>query len=205
MAQDHNDIYSIVERLRLVEANLSPVATKKGLTKQQKSVPQLPALFKPKHISVLGSKTDPEHPMKGYAVGADESVDNDQPMLEAEMAEDVIEKVKKSFTDFIKQAEEQIKDSDIKEKKKEDTDLKSKDKRDRDLIAKEQETPAKTVTNECGLWEVFGNDDHGFEIRRSGRALPTRFKNLNEAEIALELFAHRMRQQSEAQDYMEEK
>jgi hypothetical protein len=58
-------------------------------------------------------------------------------MLEADMAEDVLEKVKASFKDFIKQAEEQIKDTDIKEKKKEDTDLKSRDKTDRDLIAKD--------------------------------------------------------------------
>ena len=98
MSADNNDIYSIVERLRLVEADLSPTSVKKGLTHQQKSVPQLPALFKPKGIKVLGSKKDPQHPMKGYAVGGDESVEDDRAVLEADMAEDVLEKVKRSFT-----------------------------------------------------------------------------------------------------------
>lgn len=46
-----------------------------GLNAQQRSVPQLPAQAKPKHISVLGAKTDPKHPFAGYMVGADESVE----------------------------------------------------------------------------------------------------------------------------------
>jgi hypothetical protein len=40
-------------------------------------VPQLPALFKPNKISVLGAKTDPDHPMRGYAVGASESAETE--------------------------------------------------------------------------------------------------------------------------------
>jgi hypothetical protein len=44
-----------------------------GLNAQQRSVPQLPAMAKARHISVLGAKTDPTHPFAGYAVGADES------------------------------------------------------------------------------------------------------------------------------------
>ncbi len=46
-----------------------------GLTAQQRSVPQLPAQARARHISVLGAKTDPEHPFAGYMVGADESAD----------------------------------------------------------------------------------------------------------------------------------
>ena len=45
-----------------------------GLNAQQRSVPQLPAQARARHISVLGAKKDPEHPFAGYAVGADESV-----------------------------------------------------------------------------------------------------------------------------------
>ena len=44
-----------------------------SLDRQQKSVPELPATFQPKKISVLKNKTDPQHPMAGYAVGASES------------------------------------------------------------------------------------------------------------------------------------
>jgi hypothetical protein len=57
---------------------------------------------------------------------------------------------------------------------------------------------------ECGLWEVHGNERDGFEIRRAGRCLPSRFKNLDEAQLALEMFAHRMRKQDESQDYLDE-
>ena len=54
MAQDHNDIYSIVERLAILEGRITPASVKHGLNKQQKSVPQLPALFKPKTEKILG-------------------------------------------------------------------------------------------------------------------------------------------------------
>ncbi len=230
MAQDHNDIYSIVERLRLIEADLSPASTRKGLTAQQRSVPQLPALFKPKKISVLGAKKDPKHPMAGYAVGADESAEKKQAMLEADVAEDVLEKVKNSFKDFIKQAEQSI-DKEVQEKSKEDTDLKKKDAKDRGLKAKDlpvtedptQEEPAtgaqtgqtypvtpeskavKTMTLTDGMiCEIHGNEQDGFEIRRGTRSLPTRFKNIDQAEMALEMFKARRHKQDESKDYLDE-
>jgi hypothetical protein len=218
MAQDHNDIYSIVERLRVLE---------EGLDKNQRSVNQLGATFKPKTVAVLTAKQDPKNPMAGKLVGGSESVEPEEEMLE-----DVLDKVKRSFSDFIKNVEEEIEDSDIKEKKHEDSDIKEKKREDRDLIAKEdtseldsalsgvipaqqpagepgvsikETAPVKTMTNECGLWEMHGNEQDGFEIRRAGRCLPTRFKNLDEAELAIEMFAHRQRQRDESQDYMEER
>lgn len=48
-----------------------------GLTADQNKAKQLPALFKPRSISVLNSPADPKHPMDGYAVGANESVGSD--------------------------------------------------------------------------------------------------------------------------------
>jgi len=227
MAQDHNDIYTIVERLRILEEGLTPTSIKSGLNKQQKSANQLSATFKPKTVAVLTAKTDPKNPMAGKMVGGCEESEE---LEEAVANEDVLEKVKNSFKDFIKQAEKEIKDSDLKEKKKGDSDLKAKDKQDRDLVANESElgsalsgiipaeqpagepgvsikesSPVKTITNECGLWEMHGDEKSGFEIRRAGRSLPSRFKNLDEAEMALEMFAHHKRKQDESQDYMEEK
>ena len=70
-----NDIRDILARLDVLETQLTPTGVKHGLNPQQKSVPQLPALFKPKKISVLGAKTDPKHPMHGYMVGASESIE----------------------------------------------------------------------------------------------------------------------------------
>ena len=50
-----NDIKNILERLAAVEGKLTPTGVRHGLNSQQREVPQLPALFKPKHIRVLGS------------------------------------------------------------------------------------------------------------------------------------------------------
>ena len=69
MAQDHNDIYSIVERLAILEGRITPATVKHGLNNQQKSVPQMPALFKPKTQKILGGDADDKNPMSGYAVG----------------------------------------------------------------------------------------------------------------------------------------
>ena len=203
MAHDLNNIYSIVDRMRILE---------EGLDKNQKSVNQLGPTFRPKTVAVLTAKTDPKNPMAGKLVGGDESVEREEAMLEADMAEDVLEKVKRSFTDFIKNVEEEIKDTDIKEKKSEDTDLKSRERNDRDLIVKvtpvatdpTMSAPIKTVDNECGMWEMHGNERDGFEIRRGGRSLPTRFGTLDEAEMAVEMFAHRRRMADESQDYLDE-
>jgi hypothetical protein len=223
MKRNHNDIYSIVERLRILE---------EGLDKNQRGVNQLSATFKPKTVAVLTAKKDPKNPLAGKLVGGSESAEDDRPVLEADMAEDILNKVKKSFTDFIKQAEETI-DKEVQEKKKEDTDLKNKDKKDRDLIAKdtpvtedptEQEISGPTVAHtptinptyqesapiksvslkDDMICEIHGNERDGFEIRRAGRSLPTRFKNIEQAEMALEMFRARLRKTDESQDYLDE-
>ena len=228
MAQDHNDIYTIVERLRILE---------EGLDAPQQKVNQLGATFRPKTVSVLTSPKDPKNPLVGKLVGGcEESEERDETVLEADMSEDVLDKVKRSFTDFIKSVEDTIGDTDIKEKKKGDSDLKAKDRQDRDLIAKKQAVdeadselgsalsgvipaeqpagepgvsikesqPITTVTNECGLWEMHGDETSGVEVRRAGRSLPTRFNTLDEAKMAIEMFTHRQRKHNEAQDYIDE-
>jgi hypothetical protein len=224
----HNDIYSIVERLRVLE---------EGLDKNQRSVNQLSATFKPKTVAVLTAKTDPKNPMVGKLVGGSESAeDNREPVEEAVATEDVLDQVKRSFADYLKNVADEIKtDTDLKDKKHDDSDIKQKDKRDRDLISKavkedptEEEpviaeppvvapqtpiknptyaesAPVKTVTMEDGnLFEIHGNEHDGFEIRRGQRSMPSRFKNLDQAQMALEMFAHRLRKQNESQDYIDE-
>jgi ABC-type sulfate/molybdate transport systems ATPase subunit len=70
MTHDHKDIYSIVERLRILE---------EGLNANQKSVNQLSATFKPKTVAVLTAKTDPKNPMGGKLVGGcEESEESDE-------------------------------------------------------------------------------------------------------------------------------
>jgi hypothetical protein len=160
--------------------------------------------------------------IKGFVEGTENSLT----VLEAEVAEDVLEKVKSSFQDFIKQAEQSI-DKEVQQKKKEDTDLKSKNRKDRDLTVKAtpvaedptQEEPAqpamvvvstesapvKTMTLKDGMiCEIHGNERDGFEIRRGDRSLPTRFKDIAQAEMALEMFMARQQLKDESQDYLDE-
>jgi hypothetical protein len=223
MAHDHNDIYTIVERLRILE---------EGLDKNQRSVNQLGPTFKPKTVAVLTAKTDPKNPLAGKLVGGSESVEHD----ETAVAEDVLDKVKKSFADYLSNIADEIKqDTDLKAKTTTDSDIKTKDKQDRDLVSKQTEevdntelgsalsgvVPAeqppgeegvsmketvavKTVTNESGLWEMHGDDHTGFEIRHGNRKLPTKFKTLDEAVMALEMFNARQRKRDEAADYIDE-
>ena len=227
MAQDHNDIYTIVERLRMLE---------EGLNTNQKSVNQLGATFKPKTVAVLTAKTDPKNPMAGKMVGGCEESEelDEEPLEEAVTSEDTLSKVKQSFADYLKNITDEIRqDSDLKDKKREDTDIKEKNTVDRALqqkikeadseigaalsgeipaqqpagepgVSMKESAAVKTITNECGLWEVHGDEKTGFEIRHGNRRLPTRFKNLDEAEMALEMFNARQRKKDESADYIDE-
>ena len=227
MAQDHNDIYSIVERLRVLE---------EGLDKNQRGANQLSATFKPKTVAVLTARTDPKNPMAGKLVGGCEESEelDEEPLEEAITSEDTLSKVKASFADYLKSIADEIKDdSDLKNKKHEDSDIKQKSTVDRTLqqkiketegeldsalsgvvpaqqpagepgVSMKESTAVKTITNECGLWEVHGDETAGFEIRHGNRRLPTRFRNLDEAEMALEMFAARRRKKDDSADYINE-
>jgi len=228
-----NDIRDILSRLTALEGKITPANVKHGLNKQQDSVPQLPALFKPKHISVLGAKKDPKHPMAGYAVGADESAEPKSTALAeamAEIEEDMLSKVKRDLTTYLDKLEQKVKADpelldkavdDVKDKNpskagKQDShdssddveeDATETDELARDVVDDQLESAAvKTV--ECWpgkMFEIHGNEHDGFEVRHSGRSLPSRFKNIDDADMAIKLFkAHRDRNDSSA-DYVEER
>lgn len=219
-----NEMLDILQRFTLAESGES---TSESLDKQQKSVNQLSATFKPKTVKVLQAKTDPKNPMAGKLVGGCE---------ESAVKEDVIEKVKKSLSDYLANLENEIKkDSDLLDKKKSDTDLKKKEKKDRDLIKKVKEDPAqenpviqeptppiinptyaecsspiKTITLEDGcICEIHGDESKGFEIRHKGRSLPSKFGKLDHALTALDIYAAKKREANKMEeqsfDYMEEK
>ena len=235
-----NDIRDIIERLAILEGRITPTTVKSGLNPQQKHVPQLPALFKPKHISVLTAKTDPEHPMHDYMVG--DSVEKDEEALEEDVLEEakveeekLLDKVKKSLTDYLTSIEDKYKDDNISKKAK-DKDLGKKDKVDHDLVAKEkkskelEEDPTETdltvtapsapvenptyaesacvksITLEDGrICEIHGDEHTGFEIRHGNNRMQRKFKNIDEATMAIEMFRAKQRKQDESQDYVEEK
>ena len=221
-----NDIKSILDRLVAVEAKISPAMPKMpGLTSQQKSVGQLPALFKPKNISpVLGSKKDPKNPMAGKLVG--DSVEPQSALAETmqDIEEDMLGKVKRQFVDYLEKLEDKSKiDRDLVDKAKEELGMSTDEdvaKEDEDFDDSElahnidqtantqavaAQQPVKTVTMEDGaVLEIYGNEGQGFEVRHSGRSLPTRFKNIDHADTAVQLFQKRRRQQNTDQDYIEE-
>lgn len=68
------------------------------------------------------------------------------------------------------------------------------------------ESPVKIYTMEDGAClECWGNDDQGYELRRGGRSLPTKFSNADDADIAVKLFQKRKQAGQQNQDYIEER
>ena len=222
-----NDIRDILSRLTAVESKITPVTVKKGLNPQQDSVPQLPALFKPKKISVLGADKDPEHPMKDYAVGASESA-----LAETmgQVEEDMLSKVRKDLTAYLDRLEQKVKtDPDLRDKAVDDIedanpakagkqsshdshdsmeeDATETDELARDVIDNQLESTC-VKTMECGtgaIFEIHGNEADGFEVRHRGRAIPSRFRSVNDAEMACNLFKARRAKKTGAADYVDER
>ena len=105
-----DDIRGILEKLTALEGKITPVSVKHGLNPQQKSVHQLPALFKPHSIKALGAKKDPTHPMSKELVG--DSVETNKTALEeamAEIEEDMLSKVKRDLTTYLDRLEQKVK------------------------------------------------------------------------------------------------
>ena len=231
-----NDIRDIIERLAILEGRITPVDVKHGLNADQKSVKQLPALFKPKDISPTLSKTPyQDHPMDGWLVGEEDEEADKEVVEEAKVDEEkLLDKVKKSLTDYLQSVEEKLEkkiDRDLGEKPAA-RDIGKKDKADRDLITAEQEleedpteedpviqdtTPpiqnptyaesacVKSMVLENGaMFEIHGNERTGFEIRHGNRTMKSRFKNIDEATMAIEMFRARQKKDNESQDYIEE-
>ena len=221
-----DDIRSILDRLAVVEGT-TPVNVKHGLNSQQKSVHQLPALFKPHGIKALGSKTDPQHPMHGELVG--DSVEPKKPSLgEAmqEVEEDMLSKVKKDLSQYLDQLEKKVRiDRELKDKALDAVDRHEVEENDYELTdpgtvhdiedkintsAAQPQQPIKVMELDDGaVFEIHGDEGSGYEIRHRGRSLPSRFRTSDEAGIAVDLFrAHKQRNQPEqdlSQDYIEER
>ena len=113
----NDDISKILDRLRVIESDTTPVSVKHGLNKQQKSVPQLPALFKPENVSpVLGGRQ--KKPFGNHMVG-DSKIPTRSALAEqmAEIDEDMLSRVRQDLTHYLDYLEAK-KDDHIKDKKK---------------------------------------------------------------------------------------
>jgi len=230
-----DEIHSIIKRLALIESAITPETVTKGLNAQQRSVPQMPALFKmPKQGPVLGGDPDKKAPSAGYMVGSNESAENDEEALEeAVTSEDKLDKVKKSFAEYLDSIADEKKDTDLKDRVRVDRDISKRPAKDASIVAKQitavaedpteenpiiqmpttpvqnptyaESAPVKTIALEDGRsCEIHGDEGRGFEIRHGGRSLKSRFKNLDQAQMALEMYQARQRRQDLSADYIEE-
>ena len=230
-----DNIREIMQRLALIEGSVTPASVAKGLNPQQRSVPQMPALFKmPKQGPVLGGDPNKKAPGAGYMVGSNESVEDDETALEeAVTSEDKLDNVKKSFAEYLDSIADENKDTDLKDRVRVDRDLGKRPAKDASIIAKQitavaedptaedpvvqmptapiqnptyaESAPVKTVALEDGrACEIHGDESRGFEIRHGGRSLKSRFKNLDQAQMALEMYQARQRRRDESADYIEE-
>jgi hypothetical protein len=140
-----------------------------------------------------------------------------------EIEEDMLGKVKRQFVDYLERLEDKSKiDRELVSKAKKELGMSDTDEdvaeddfqdtevaHDIDLTAASQavaaEQPVKTVAMEDGaMLEIYGDEGRGFEIRRGGRSLPTRFSNIDHADMAVRLFQQRRKKQDLSQDYIDE-
>ena len=229
-----DEIYTIMQRLALIEGSITPTNVKTGLNAQQKAVPQMPALYKmPSQGPVLGGNPNKKVPGHGYMVGSGEGVEHSEDVLEQVTIEDRLDKVKKSFADYLESIADEKHDTDLKEKVKNDSDIKEKNTKDSSIVAKQivavaenpteedpvvqmptapvqepiytESAPVKTLALEDGrVCEIHGDERRGFEIRHNGRSMKSRFKNLDQAHMALEMYLGRDKATDESADYIEE-
>jgi len=134
-------IHDIVQRLALIEGRITPAEPAGDQNPQQKSVNQLPALFKPgKGGPILGGNPDKPAVTKGYFFGA-ESEEKEEALEEAQANEEkLLDKVKKSLIDYLDSVEDSVskkKDRDISTKAA-DRGIGKKAK-DKDIVSKNSE------------------------------------------------------------------
>jgi hypothetical protein len=232
-----NPMHDIVKRLAILEGRITPAEPTGSQNAQQKSVHQLPALFKPgKGGPILGGNPDKPAVTKGYFVGAEAEEKKEESIEEAVANEEkLLDKVKKSFIDYLDSVEDTVakkKDRDLGDRPA-DRGIGNK-AADRDIVANEQEldedpteteppannpaapiqqptyaaeasAPVKTIALEDGrVCEIYGDEHSGFEIRHGNRRLPSRFKNLDHATMATEMYMARRKKTDQSADYIEE-
>jgi ribosome modulation factor len=113
---------------------------------------------------------------------------------EAVTKEDIISKLKARLGDYL---------SDISKEIKKDPDLVDK------LAAKspgdQMGPPVKTITTDDGHEiQIHGNEDDGFRISIKNKQSASKFKNLDEAVMACEMYCAQRRKQTESADYIDE-
>jgi hypothetical protein len=105
--------------------------------------------------------------------------------------EDVLDTMKRRLGDYLQ---------DVAKAIKQDPDLKDKIPQDIDQIK-----AVKTLKTDDGHEiKITGNEDDGFRVSIKNKESNTKFANLDEATMAVEMFCARRRSAAESADYIEE-
>lgn len=222
------DIAKILQSFNVIEGRTSPVNTRSGLTPQQKSVEQLPALFRPKKISVLTNKHDPQHPTAGHFVGDDIEVAQ-TPLEEAmrNVEEDMIQKTRADLRQYLDMLSKKTQENNELLKKAQEVVEKSLDHDDQEPVEEDPtespppttppesqmsslpdsgSQPVKSIALEDGkILEIHGDEDQGFRVGFQNRFLNRQFRNIDDAAMAVDIFRARHRKNSPDADYIEER
>jgi hypothetical protein len=116
-----------------------------------------------------------------------------RPFAEAQetATEDVLDTMKRRLGDYLQ---------DVAKAIKQDPDLKDKIPKDIDQIKS-----VKTLKTDDGHEiKITGNEDDGFRVSIKNKQSNTKFANLDEATMAVEMFCARRRSAAESADYIEE-
>jgi len=147
--------------------------------------------------------------MKGRAVGSLEE-------RMGEIEEDMLGKIRQDLNNYLGKLEDNIKD-DGRRSRPISRELQKKQQTDSDLIdkaktavdqgrAEESEELAETIALEDGsILTIHGSPATGFGIRRGTKKMPSRFDNIDDARIAVDLFRARRGKQKHDPDYEEER
>lgn len=188
------DIQDILQKLTLLEGTVtSPALPKKGLNKQQKSVNQMPALFKSKNISpvINGQPTYKKHPAAGHFVGGESK--------EPTTNEDMLGTIRLGLNDYLKSIEQELDP---------DRALINKAKQELQKPELEKLLPIKTIKTHDGKeLRIHGNEADGFVIKINERPMRHRYGSLDEAMMACEMYCNHRRDkemQEMGRDYVDE-
>jgi hypothetical protein len=215
-----SDIANLLQRLTLIEGATTPVSVRQGLNPQQRSVDQLPALFQPKSIRALGSKTDPDHPMRGKMVGDDVQIAVAQTPLEEKMhsvEEDIVDKVRRDLNSYLDTLRDTARpDRKLVQKAKQGIGMSmDEDPTESEPAAAYTPEPVvnpvmpesavtKIAMEDGRTCEVYGDENRGYEIGHAGRRLNTRFTTLEQATMAIEMYRRRCASEAQGRDYLDE-
>jgi len=160
--------------------------------------------YYPATVRIIKKRTEDGRHVKSHAMMGDKLVGQynmntgvgtftqprKQGVSESATTEDVISTVKKKLGDYL---------SDLSKQIKSDPDLKDKIPANIDQIK-----AVKTIKTDDGQEiKIHGNEDDGFRITIRDREAKTKFDNLDEATMAVEMFCARRR--SKNRDYLEER